>query len=478
MFRLLAILFLIPAVSLAQPLWTGDGGQVDIDQTFLDEVVAQNVGQFELPMDGRHYRVEVNKVSGPNLGVTSLAGRIDDNPDSFFLLCHTEGGATIAFFSPGDGTAYRLDHTKGYDEVHAIDYESLGSCAGGLKGDEHQHEVGVHHSHPAEPLPIRDSSREIADDGSRHDIVIGYTAAAEEVMGGEEYIRAEAQLAVDAANLTYDNSIITSNLRLVHVLPTEYEEDSAWVYRDHAIYLGTPGDGHMDNMLPMRESVGADFVSVLIDGRDFMGEVPICGVGFVMQPDQINHGFEYLALSIVSVQCAATSWTLAHEVGHNRGCAHNREDATNDGAYPYAYGHRFWDSDFNAYRTVMAYDSEVGGYVRVPHFSNPEVSYAGEPTGIWPGEEGEAHNALAHNNTSAVCAAFRVERTFLEFGWSGPNPDGLILTPYPSFSDAIGGSREGGTIVIYNGDSSFTGTLNEVRSYVHHGDGSTVLGGM
>ena len=38
----------------------------------------------------------------------------------------------------------------------------------------------------------------------------------------------------------------------------------------------------------------------------------------------------------------AQAYVLAHEVGHNRGCAHNREDAGVPGAYDYAYGHRFF----------------------------------------------------------------------------------------------------------------------------------------
>lgn len=475
MFRLLAILLLMPGLSLAQPLWSEDQGQVTIDQTLLDEVVAKNLRQFDLPVDGRHYHVEVENVSEPNLGVTSISGRVLATAGSFFHLCRTESGATVAFIFPGEGTSYRLDHTSGYASIRAVDYQRLGPCAGAVKGDEFQREDA--HPGPAVPKPQLDTSRSIADDGSRHDIIIGYTPAAEEVMGGEDFIRAEAQLAVDVANETYANSVIHSRLRLVHIMPTDYEETTAWDYLDHIEYLWTPNDGHMDNMLPMRETVGADFVAVFIDGSDFMGDVPTCGVGFVMQPHQINQDFDHLALSIISVQCAATNWTLAHEVGHNRGCAHNREDATVDGAYPFAYGYRFWDGAFNAFRTVMAYDSEVGGFVRIPFFSNPAVSYNGEPIGVWPGEEGEAHNTLVHNNTAPACAAFRVERTFLEFGWSGDDPTGLFAAPYPSMTEALQGSREGGTVAVFNGDPGFTGTLMDVRSYVHVGAGSTVLGG-
>jgi hypothetical protein len=475
---LLAMVLLIPAVSTAQPLWIGDRREVAVDQALLNEALNRNVRQFDLPIDGRVYRVDVDRVSAPNLGVTSLGGRIDDDPESFFLLCRTESGAVIAFFKLGGGQAYRLDHRNGFDEVHEVDVEALGGCAGGVNGEELRPESGDH-PQPALPRPSRNATRDVADDGSRHDILIGYTPGAEEAMGGNDYIRAEVQLAVDVANLTYSNSEITSSLRLVHTMLTDYDEITAWEYLDHLAYLWYPSDGNMDDMLTMRESVGADFVSVFIDGRNFTGDVTTCGLGPVMQPHQINQDFEDLALSIVSVQCAASVWTLAHEVGHNRGCAHNREDASTGGAFPYAYGHRFWDDNQVGFRTVMSYDTNpAGGFERIPYFSNPEISYAGEPTGVSPGLEGEAHNALVHNNTAPACAAFRSERTFVEFNWGGLNPNGLILAPYRSISEAIWGSREGGTIAILDDNPDFVGVLEDVRGFVHEGEGSTVLGGM
>ncbi len=471
--RLLTVLFLMmPSASLALPLWTGNQGGVVIDQAVLDDVMAKSAQQFSLPVEGKDYRVQVEAISEPNLGVTSLIGRIDGDPESFFLLCLTDAGAVVAFFQPGNGSAYRLSHIDGTDKVQPVDYASLGGCAGALEAKA----VTPRTEQSAVSMPLPDATRSVANDGSRHDILIAYTTNAETVMGGWDYIRAEAQLAVDAANLVYDNSGVTSNLRLVHLMGTDYQEISAWDYEDHAVFLWIPNDGIMDEVLVARDLVGADFVSVLIDGRDFMGEVPTCGVGFVMQPDEINHDFGDSALSIVSVQCAAVSWTLAHEVGHNRGCAHNREDVVIDGAYPYAYGRRFVGDGDAWYRTVMAYDHFTGGYERIPHFTNPEVNYGGVPTGIWPGLDGEAHNTLTHNNTAAVCATFRDERTFMEFGWSGGAPDGFVLSPYPTLLEAMWGSLDGGTIVIQNDKPDFVGTLAGPRAYVHGGAGSAVLG--
>ncbi len=477
-FLLVILLILVPLACSGQLLWSVEDGQLVIDQALLDDVVAKSSRQFDIAVAGGKFRVDVDEVTAPNLGVTSVSGRIDGHQESFFLLCRTENGTAIAFFRTPDGSAYRLDHTKGQDQVYAVEVGEFESCAGGLESGAVRRGGDPHRHLPARPLDP-DKSRSVADDGSRHDIVIGYTPAAEVYMGGWDYIRAEAQLAVDAANLTYNNSQIASELRLVFVKSTDYEEISAWNFNDHLSYLWYPNDGHMDDMLPARESVGADFVSVLIDGRDFYGDLIACGVAPVMQSDMVNQGFQDLALSIVSVQCATTNWSLAHEVGHNRGCAHDRDNATIDGAYSYSYGNLFaWDEvEETGLRTVMAYDHFYFPHERVPYFSNPEVEFAGDATGVWPGLEGEAHNALTHDNTSSVCAAFRGERTFVKFSYNGGYYDGLILFPFPTIADAVAGSRDGGNIVIQESKADFTGVLNDPRSFISDADGSIVLGG-
>ncbi len=478
-FTLVVILLLVPLACSGQMLWTVEDGLLVIDQALLDDVVAKSSRQFEISVEGGNFLVDVDKVTAPNLGVTSISGRIDGNQESFFLLCRTENRKTIAFFRTADGFSYRLDHTKGYEEVYAVEVGEFKNCAGGLDPQEVRRGGEPHQILPAKPRPNLDKSRSVADDGSRHDIVIGYTPAAEEYMGGWDYIRAEAQLAVDAANLTYNNSNIDSELRLVFVMPTDYEEISAWDFEDHVLYLWYPNDGHMDDMLIKRDLVGADFVSVLIDGRDFFGDLIACGVAPVMQSDDVNQGFQDLALSIVSVQCATTNWTLAHEVGHNRGCAHDRDHANVDGAYSYSYGNLFaWNEETETgLRTVMAYDHFHFPHERVPYFSNPEVEFAGDATGVWPGLDGEAHNALTHDNTATVCAAFRGERTFVKFSYEWEYSDGLILFPFRTIADAVAGSRVGGNIVIQESKADFTGILVDPRSFISDAAEGIVLGG-
>ncbi|MFT5233046.1 MAG: hypothetical protein ACI9UQ_001075 [Candidatus Krumholzibacteriia bacterium] len=464
----LMMILLIPSLGSARPLWVNENGEAQIDLSVLDEWNGKSGEEISLPVGDREFVLQLEPSSTPNLGVTSYRGKIDNNPDSFFLLCRGQDGAAVAFFQPGDGTAYRLDHTLGYDSIRQVDYEKTGSCGGGVTPP----------NLPAIPQLEAQTPRNsqkaalAADDGTRHDVLIGYTDGAATAMGGVSFVEAEAQLSVDAANLAYVNSGIGSALRLVHVMNVDYNENAAFSYGDHLDALWIPNDGNMDAVLAMRETVGADFLSVLVNGRDLLGEVRTCGIGYVMDAGNVSQNFASAALSIISVSCAATSWSFAHEVGHNRGCAHNREDAGVAGAYGYSYGYRW-----TGFRSVMAYDNSAMDFVRVPNFSNPSVTYNGVPTGSNTGNADAAHNALTHANTNSVAAAFKSERTFVEFGWSGTST-GLFVAPYTSITSGLSGSREGGTLVIRNNKTSFIGTLSSARTYVHVGTGSVLLGGL
>jgi len=467
---LLILVLALPAASSARPLWNQDNGEVQLDMSVLDEIMNKSEEAMTVPIGGLEYSVQINSVSRPNLGVVSFQGTMDDNPDSFFLLCRGESGAVVAFFHPGDGPAYRLDHTLGYDALRPVDYTKMGTCGGGLLPPQ-QAEIEVEDRRNVAPHEGVRKSHLVADNGTRHDVLIGYTDNAATAMGGESFVLAEIQLSIDVANLAYTNSGIGSALRLVHVMNVDYSENSAFTYGDHLDALWLSNDGKLDAVYAMRETVGADFLSVFIDGRDFLGEVPTCGLGYVMSSTSVNQSFGRNALSIISVSCAAENWSFAHEVGHNRGCGHDRDNASVLGAYSYSYGHRW-----TGFRSVMAYDNATNDHVRVPQFSNPTILHNGQPTGSNLGNVDEAHNALTHNNTAAVCATFKNERTFVEFGWT-ESSTGLLVAPFASMAAGLSGSREGGTLVILNSQSSFAGALSNARTYVHVGNGSALLGG-
>ncbi|MEJ7862325.1 MAG: Calx-beta domain-containing protein, partial [Pyrinomonadaceae bacterium] len=232
-----------------------------------------------------------------------------------------------------------------------------------------------------------------ADSGSLIDVLILYTPATRVALGGADQVFVTAQQAVAITNTAYQNSQVINRLRLAGASEVSYTEtpscetDLNWVTANA-------------NVAQLRNQYAADFVSLLARTSD-------CGgMGWLMQYDRVNTGFAPYAFSVVGFDYAVGNLTLAHELGHNMGLNHNREDS--DPRYPparpYAYGHYV----NGIFRTVMSYGSRCpNGCTRIPNFSNPNVSIVRNnityPTGI----ANDQDNARTLNETSYIVANFR-----------------------------------------------------------------------
>ncbi|CAM9749061.1 unnamed protein product, partial [Laminaria digitata] len=121
-----------------------------------------------------------------------------------------------------------------------------------------------------------------------------------------------------------------------------------------------------------------------------------CGLGYVMTtPDS---RFEIFGYSIVHVNCI-NNFSHIHEIGHNMGANHNKENSNS--AHEYAFAQRYCDGDA-PYRTIMAYESGCSNAPRVNMFSNPELEYAGKSQGT-----ATADNARVIREAVSTVANFR-----------------------------------------------------------------------
>ena len=251
---------------------------------------------------------------------------------------------------------------------------------------------GDGHGHRDAPrAPVQTSS--CSDDGSVIDVLVIYTAAARSAAGGVSAIEALIHAAVDASNHAYDHSEINTQLRLVHVAPTDYVESSGSFSPD-LNRLRDTDDGDMDEVHDLREQYGADMVALMREGGGS------CGIAYIMT--NLSTGFASSAFSVTRRSCAVGNLTFAHELGHNMGSAHDRDNAGSSLFY-HSFGYRWFTTGGSHRRSVMAYSPGT----RVPHFSNPNVLNGGVPTGVASPTWQAADNALSINTAAWTVANFR-----------------------------------------------------------------------
>lgn len=204
-------------------------------------------------------------------------------------------------------------------------------------------------------------------------VLIAYTEAARKEAGGSSAIEAVAQLAIDDANDAYRNSNIALRGRLAHI----YEETG---YVEGTIYddirrLEDPADGFLDDIHILRNRYHAD-IAILFIRFDKYG-----GIAATISASQA----EAFAVVASSKATSTSIFAFAHEIGHLQGAGHNKERNTN---HVYSYGHGYCNQT-DGWRTIMSYTIWVGPKGSetslcprvIPYFSNPSVTYGGNPTG-------------------------------------------------------------------------------------------------
>jgi hypothetical protein len=226
------------------------------------------------------------------------------------------------------------------------------------------------------------------------DVMLLYTPAVRNSYGGAAVTEAAILDAVAAVNQAYVDSQVDIQLNVVHVAEVAYTEDGDM--SNTLVRLRSTGDGYMDEAHGWRDTYGADLVAMI------SMDTNACGIAYVMSSN--SSGFAPYAFSVTYKGCLSGA-TLDHEIGHNQGNCHNREETgCTSPAYDYGYG-----LCGPAFRTIMSYSAPCGTS-RIRHFSNPNVSVNGFPTGIDhaldPANSADAARTM--NNTAATIAAFRV----------------------------------------------------------------------
>jgi len=215
------------------------------------------------------------------------------------------------------------------------------------------------------------------------DVLVVYTNKAASYYGDIKHELIE--LAIEEANESFRISNLGNvKLRLAHAYQTEYVE-SGDQFED-LWRLADKGDGYMEEVHALRDKYRADVVVLVVDDRHG------CGLSTRVHADAEE------AFAVVHHECAATTHSIAHEIGHIIGTRH---DLSMDKIMtPFPYGHGYVNG--TKWRDIMSYKESCGGCRRVPIWSSPLVTFEGEPAGT-PDQD----NARVIAEEAPRVAAFR-----------------------------------------------------------------------
>ena len=365
-----------------------------------DSVASRGTGRLLFNVDDDlELGVVVERTSRTRSGY-SLSGRVDGPTVGFVTLVVHDEAIAGAIWTP-------------HASYEIVPVGSLGSGVHVVR--EVAHVVRCAHQ---SAVPVRgDGSTDylVQNNYPEHgntvvDVLMVWTPLGEEEAGGAAMMRVRAELSIEYANDAFERSGAFVTLNLVGAERVDYEdadERNAFVLFRR---LTDPSDGHMDDVHRRRDALGADLVS--LDG-----------------------GLSYrTALGVGGFNLASDPATFVHEVGHNFGLSHERDEwytgYTSTVPRHIEHGHvtGAYEDPFalTCAKTIMAYGrrcawtrSEPYGWgLRVPIFSSPANfgPLDGQRLGVSrfvarAGSAGPADAVLHINRIRHAVAAFRPSRS-------------------------------------------------------------------
>ncbi len=224
-------------------------------------------------------------------------------------------------------------------------------------------------------------------------------------------------LAVANLNTDLQRSAVPVKVVLAATVSENYTydgKDPSSVAIDNALTrITNPSDNVLDHIHAVRYDNQADLVCFLINEVDSTNS----GVGYILATPNYAFNCTY-GFSVISMSYLNSARTFSHELGHNFGCDHDRQNANSTtgaaavGTYPYSYGYRFYGKNNVQYRDIMAYPP---GQV-IAYFSNPNLtapSPVSVPVGSPVGTSTQAYNALTITQTATEVSNYHTNRLVL-----------------------------------------------------------------
>ena len=242
-----------------------------------------------------------------------------------------------------------------------------------------------------------------------------YTGLAEKQCGGKRGVETRVRISVAQVNNAFRRSAVTARLVLLgtekvsHVTSGNSTKDLV-----DMTFATTPGSMKIHEQ---RQRYRADLVSL------FTGASPqniLHGSSWMLNSTNGAPGYGF---NVVEAIYAPTS-VFVHEIGHNLGCSHARDDigGSFNGVYTNSHGWKFnYVTNTYSYpmRTVMAY----GAGRRLGYFSNPTIKHWGVATG----DTNFANNAFTIQQMAPVVGAYFTE--IIHHTQLVPNAQPILILP-------------------------------------------------
>ena len=235
----------------------------------------------------------------------------------------------------------------------------------------------------------------LAEETPTVDVMFLYTQRASEYAGGPEAVSAKIQQMISDAETSFVSSKVNLHIRSVHVEPTDYTEKND-LFLDWKALKGSSNTAQMTGVSDMKRNVHADVV-VMLNEPATTANSSACGQASQMH--DVTSSFCSSAYAVIPINCATSTYSFVHELGHLMGADHNEEAGT-FGA-PFEHSHGFIAAS-SSWHTVMAYS---GGACVTPEcqrvlvWSNPDVTYAED--------DAVNQNAPQPESTGSVVATMR-----------------------------------------------------------------------
>ncbi len=359
----------------------------------------------------------VESVGTNVMGTTTVRASLDGFPLGFLVATTSSDTMKVTIDIPELNQHYLilLDHKIQMYQLLELDMEALdyiGTCKQEQLTLDLPYAVSSAKSGTASSFQIHETVTE--DDPAVVGVMVVYTPAARswagDAAGQSTNINNTIAQAMSRANLTAINSEVGLTFELVHSSEVDYVESGDSLtdldrlsFREGFDPFGYE-DGppwYMDEIHEWRDAYCADLVVFLTRVSD------VGGVAWLLTNED---GLPELGFSITRVQQAGTSFTMTHEMAHNMGSHHHKEQNSQPGPglFPYSAGWRWVGSDGGRYASVMTYES--GGFFadglshnRVAYFSNPQVQHFNAPTGhVVDGDNARTLREIKH-----VVASYR-----------------------------------------------------------------------